>query len=258
MKKHPLTDFDADIREHIAHETEDNIARKCRPTRPGAAALRAFGNIARANRGRAGSLDPGMAGAAASGFPLRPAHDASDAGFDGDCRRLVGSRYRRLLGDLRRPQRSGLQAPAGGRSRMSADDLREQQAHWRSRQRVAYPTSAICARRSRSQRLRPRILLPAELACRSTRRSVYWGALVTANYFAVVKSDFAAGSGFDLTRDDTRGGPRVVVLSDDLWLRHSGGNRGVVGSQMMINPATGDDRRCDRGQLSRHGRADRS
>ena len=46
MKKHPLTDLDADIREHIAHETEDNIARGMPPDEARAAALRAFGNIA--------------------------------------------------------------------------------------------------------------------------------------------------------------------------------------------------------------------
>ena len=82
-------------------------------------------------------------------------------------------------------------------------------------------------------------LLPAELGLAGEPER-HWGALVTANYFAVVKSGFAAGGGFDLTRDDTRGGPRVVVLSHALWLRYFGGNRGVVGSQVMINrrPAT--------------------
>ena len=100
-------------------------------------------------------------------------------------------------------------------------------------------------------------LLPAELGLAGEPER-HWGALVTANYFGVVESGFAAGGGFDLTRDDTRGAPRVVVLSHALWLRYFGGNRGVVGSQVMNQPAAGDDRRCDRGRLSRHGRADRS
>ena len=72
------------------------------------------------------------------------------------------------------------------------------------------------------------------------RPRAHWGALVTANYFAVVKPGFAAGGGFDLARDDTRGGPRVVVLGHDLWQRGFGSITGVVGRQVAINrrPAT--------------------
>ncbi len=68
----------------------------------------------------------------------------------------------------------------------------------------------------------------------------HWGALATANYFAVVKPAFAVGRGFDPQRDDQRGAPRVVVLSHDLWQRSFGGDPAVVGRSIAINnsPAT--------------------
>jgi putative ABC transport system permease protein len=46
--KHPLEDLDADIREHIARETQDNIDRGMAPDEARFAALRKFGNVARA------------------------------------------------------------------------------------------------------------------------------------------------------------------------------------------------------------------
>jgi predicted permease len=68
----------------------------------------------------------------------------------------------------------------------------------------------------------------------------HWGALATANYFAVVKPAFAIGRGFDPRRDDERGAPRVVVLSHDLWQRSFGADPAVVGQTIAINnaPAT--------------------
>jgi putative ABC transport system permease protein len=68
----------------------------------------------------------------------------------------------------------------------------------------------------------------------------HWGALATANYFAVVKPPFVVGRGFDPQRDDERGAPRVVVLSHDLWQRSFGADPTVVGRTVAINssPAT--------------------
>ena len=63
----------------------------------------------------------------------------------------------------------------------------------------------------------------------------YWGALVTANYFAVVKPRFALGRGFDATRDDTPGEPPVVVLSHALWNGSFGGDPTIVGRSIEVN-----------------------
>ena len=77
-------------------------------------------------------------------------------------------------------------------------------------------------------------LLPASIGSQGDPQR-QWGALVTANYFAVVKPGFAAGRGFDPSRDDTPGEPRVVVLSHDLWRTRFGSDPGIVGRSISIN-----------------------
>jgi predicted permease len=62
-----------------------------------------------------------------------------------------------------------------------------------------------------------------------------WGALVTANYFSVVKPRFAWGRGFDTARDDTAGEARVIVLSHDLWRRRFGSDPNIIGQNIMVN-----------------------
>ena len=63
----------------------------------------------------------------------------------------------------------------------------------------------------------------------------HWGALVTANYFAVARPRFAAGRGFDAGRDDRRGEPPVVVISHRLWQTRFNGDPGLVGRTIAIN-----------------------
>ena len=46
IRRHPLDGLDADIRDHIERETQDNIARGMASDEAREAALRAFGNIA--------------------------------------------------------------------------------------------------------------------------------------------------------------------------------------------------------------------
>jgi len=46
MTKHPLSDLDGDIRDHIDRETEENIARGMPPREARYAALRKFGSVA--------------------------------------------------------------------------------------------------------------------------------------------------------------------------------------------------------------------
>jgi macrolide transport system ATP-binding/permease protein len=62
-----------------------------------------------------------------------------------------------------------------------------------------------------------------------------WGALVTANYFAVVRPGFALGRGFDPGREDAPGGPRVVVLSHDLWRVRFHADPAIIGRSVSIN-----------------------
>ncbi len=45
MKKHPLSDLDAEIRDHIERETQDNLDRGMSPDQARWAALRTFGNV---------------------------------------------------------------------------------------------------------------------------------------------------------------------------------------------------------------------
>ena len=77
-------------------------------------------------------------------------------------------------------------------------------------------------------------MLPASIGSSGDPQR-HWGALVTANYFAVVKPGFAAGRGFDPSRDDTPGEPPVVVLSHELWRTRFAGDPGIVGRTVSIN-----------------------
>jgi predicted permease len=63
----------------------------------------------------------------------------------------------------------------------------------------------------------------------------YWGSLVTANYFDVVRPRFVIGRGFDAEKDDRPGEAPVVVLSDKLWRSRFGGDRSIVGRTIELN-----------------------
>jgi predicted permease len=63
----------------------------------------------------------------------------------------------------------------------------------------------------------------------------YWGSLVTANYFDVVRPAFVIGRGFDADRDDRVGEAPVVVLSHQLWRSRFGSDRAIVGRSIEIN-----------------------
>jgi macrolide transport system ATP-binding/permease protein len=63
----------------------------------------------------------------------------------------------------------------------------------------------------------------------------YWGSLVTANYFEVVRPRFALGRGFDTARDDTPGESAAVVLSHYLWQGRFGGDPEIVGKTIEMN-----------------------
>ncbi len=77
-------------------------------------------------------------------------------------------------------------------------------------------------------------LLPAAIDVQGEPQR-HWGALVTANYFAVVKPAFLLGRGFDMLRDDRPGESPVIVLSYALWQRRFAGDPTVLGRQLSIN-----------------------
>jgi putative ABC transport system permease protein len=58
MTKHPLSDLEGDIRDHLERETEDNIARGMPPRDARYAALRKFGSVARAQEDARGVWIP--------------------------------------------------------------------------------------------------------------------------------------------------------------------------------------------------------
>ena len=63
----------------------------------------------------------------------------------------------------------------------------------------------------------------------------YWGSLVTANYFDVVRPAFVVGRGFDAAKDDQKGEAPVVVLSHDLWRSRFGSDATIVGRSIELN-----------------------
>jgi predicted permease len=63
----------------------------------------------------------------------------------------------------------------------------------------------------------------------------YWGSLVTANYFDIVRPAFVIGRGFDAAKDDRKGEAPVVVLSYQLWRSRFGSDGAMVGRTIELN-----------------------
>jgi predicted permease len=63
----------------------------------------------------------------------------------------------------------------------------------------------------------------------------FWGSVVTANYFDVVRPQFLLGRGFDPAKDDKEGETPVVVLSHGIWRSLFAGDRTVVGRDIELN-----------------------
>jgi predicted permease len=235
MKKHhPLSNLDADIREHLERETQDNIDRGMTPEEARYAALRKFGNVTLAQEETRAVWIPAWLDQLrqdlrhslrlirrAPGFAAI-AIGSSALGI-GICavifsivnfallRPLPVDEPGQLMRLFERDQRTGEASDA--LSYPDFHDLREARAF-----------DGIAAHTA----------LPASIAWRGDPQR-HWGAIATANYFAVVRPRFALGRGFDASRDDTPGESRVVVLSHDFWRRRFGGDLGVIGRTMAIN-----------------------
>jgi putative ABC transport system permease protein len=60
------------------------------------------------------------------------------------------------------------------------------------------------------------------------------GQRVTADYFRVLGVQPVMGRAFEAD-DDRRGGPAVTVISDGLWRRRFGGDRTIIGRQVILD-----------------------
>ena len=63
----------------------------------------------------------------------------------------------------------------------------------------------------------------------------HWGFLVTANYFDVVRPNFAVGRGFVHGDDDIPGAPAKIVLTHGLWVSRFGADPTIVGRTIRVN-----------------------
>ncbi len=79
MKGPSLAGLDAEIRDHIERETEDNIARGMSPDAARHAAFKAFGNRTTTREDGEGGLDSGVARTAGTGSPLRGTQPAAES-----------------------------------------------------------------------------------------------------------------------------------------------------------------------------------
>jgi predicted permease len=235
MTKHPLSDLDADIRDHIERETQDNIDRGVSPEEARYAALRKFGNVTLIREDtraiwipvwtdqlrqdvayaiRAIRRAPGFAAIAIG----------SSALGIGACAVI----FAMISVALFRP----LPVDQPGRvMSVSQSDRRTGEVG----NELSYPDfQDLRSARSFEGIAAYNPLLPVSIGLpRDPQR--HWGALATANYFTVVKPCFTVGRGFDGGRDDIPGAPRVVVLSHALWQRRFAGDAQIVGRSISLN-----------------------
>jgi predicted permease len=64
---------------------------------------------------------------------------------------------------------------------------------------------------------------------------VFWGQIVTSNFFSVLGVPLALGRGFLPAEEKELGAHRVVILNYRLWQRRFGGDRSILGSSVYIN-----------------------
>jgi predicted permease len=238
MTKHPLDDLDADIRDHIERETQDNIERGISAEEARYAALRKFGSVTLAEEETRAVWIPiwldqlrqdlGYACRSVARAPTFTIIVAASSALGiGACSLVFAILNFAMLQRLpideptRLLRLSGITMTAGNQlSFPVVQDLRAAQSF-----------DGIAAYNP---------LLAASIGSQDDDPQRHWGALVTADYFSVVRPRFVMGRGFDPRRDDTPGEPAAVVLSYALWQRRFHGNPSIVGRSITINrrPAT--------------------
>ena len=240
MRKRLLRDLDADIRDHIERETQDNIERGMPRAEARYAALRKFGSVARVQEDVRAVWIPTWLDQFRQDlrFAVRTIRRApgvsliaiaSSALGIGVCAVVIAildfAMFRplpvdgpeRLLAISETDRRTG---EAG--QDLSFPDFRD------LRQARAFAGVAAYTP-----------LLAASIGLQGDPQR-HWGTLATANYFDVVQPRFVLGRGFDASRDDAPGEAPVVVLSHGLWHARFAGDPQIVGRTIPINdrPAT--------------------
>jgi putative ABC transport system permease protein len=106
-----------------------------------------------------------------------------------------------------------------------------------SRSRVAFHTYREIAQRSRTldaiavmKRWQPTLV-------GATEPERLDGQFVSAAYFRVLGGPTAMGRDFEAS-DDLHNGPKVVILSDQLWRRRFAGDRSIVGRQIRLDDSS--------------------
>jgi putative ABC transport system permease protein len=235
MKKHPWSNLDEDIRDHIERETQDNIERGMSAEEAHYAALRKFGNVTMVREDTRAVWIPVWIDQlrqdiryAVRTIGRAPGFAAIAAGSSalgiGACAVVFAILNFAILKPLPVDQPDRLMS-------VSQSDRRTGQVG----NELSYPDFQDLRRARCFEGIAAfNALLPVSVALRDDPER-HWGSLATANYFAVAKPGFAAGRGFDASRDDRPGEPPVVVLSHDLWSRRFAGDRRVVGRTIWIN-----------------------
>jgi predicted permease len=230
-----LSDLDADIRDHIERETQDNIDRGMADDEARYTALRKFGNVTLVREDTRSVWIPiwlDQFGQDAR-YALRTIRRAP--GFAaiavGSSTLGVGA-CAVIFALLNFAVFTPLPVDEPGRlMSVSQSDRRTGEAG----NELSYPDFRdLHQARSFDGIAAYSSLLPASIGFQNDPQR-YWGSLATANYFAVVKPRFAAGRGFDARLDDTPGAPPVVVLSHRLWQERFAGDPGIVGRTISIN-----------------------
>jgi predicted permease len=235
MTKDPLSDLDADISDHIDRETQDNIERGASPEEARDAALRRFGNVTLIREDTRAVWIPVWTDQLRQdcAYAVRTLRRApgfaaiaigSSALGIGACAMIFGMINVALFRPLPVDE-------AGRLMRLSQSDRRTGEAG----NELSYPDfQDLRSARAFEDVAAYNPLLPVSIGLSGDPQR-HWGALATANYFAVVKPRFAAGRGFDVARDDLPGAPRVIVLSHALWHGRFAGDPRIVGGTISLN-----------------------
>ena len=233
-KKHPLSNLDADIRDHIARETQDNIERGMPPDEARYAALRKFGNVTHVQEGaRAVWIEPWIDAArqdvryAFRALLRNPAFAtvviltlAFGIGINTATFSIVNAVLVRPLGFAEPERLIALHERATGLEGMgeipfSPPDFLDLQRHQQSLQRVA-------AYRGES----------AELSGSGTPVRIDT-ARVSAHLFSLLGVAPHIGRGFTEAEDVP--GVDVAVLSWALWQTRYDGNPAIIGQVVTLD-----------------------